>query len=90
MNKFSFVQVLTYCHKVTKVNTKHLYALSQQQKETVIKKQLKYILMKHLIETADSSSLAIVPYDRIVLDTTTNEIVCKGGMNTLTSVFQAA
>ena len=35
--------------------------------------------MKHLIETADSSSLAIVPYDRIVLDTTTNEIVCKGG-----------
>ena len=35
--------------------------------------------MKHLIETTDSSSLAIVPYDRIVLDTTTNEIVCKGG-----------
>ena len=80
MNKFSFVQVLTYCHKVTKVNTKHLYALSQQQKEIVIKiKQSKYILMKHLIETADSSSLATVPYDRIVLDTTTNEIVCKGG-----------
>ena len=47
--------------------------------------------MKHLIETTDSSSLATVPYDRIVLDTTTNEIVCKGGgMNTLTSVFQAA
>ena len=47
--------------------------------------------MKHLIETADSSSLAIVPYDRIILDTTTNEIVCKGGgMNTLPSVFQAA
>ena len=35
--------------------------------------------MKHLIETTDSSSLATVPYDRIVLDTTTNEIVCKGG-----------
>lgn len=35
--------------------------------------------MKHLIETADSSSLAITRYDRIVLDTTTNEIVCKGG-----------
>ena len=35
--------------------------------------------MKHLIETADSSSLATVPYDRIVLDSTTNEIVCKGG-----------
>ena len=48
--------------------------------------------MKHLIETADSSSLAITRYDRIVLDTTTNEIVCKGGggMNTLTLVFQAA
>lgn len=35
--------------------------------------------MKHLIETADSSSLATVPYDRNVLDSTTNEIVCKGG-----------
>ena len=35
--------------------------------------------MKHLIETTNSSSLATVPYDRIVLDTTSNEIVCKGG-----------
>ena len=35
--------------------------------------------MKHLIETTDSSSLPTVPYDRIVLDSTTNEIVCKGG-----------
>ena len=35
--------------------------------------------MKHLIETADSSSLATVPYDRIVLDTTENDIIVKGG-----------
>ena len=47
--------------------------------------------MKHLIETTDSSSLATVPYDRIALDTTENDIIVKGGgMNTLTSVFQAA
>ena len=47
--------------------------------------------MKHLIETADSSSLATVPYDRIVLDSTVNDIIVKGGgMNTLTSDFQAA
>ena len=36
--------------------------------------------MKHLIETENPSSLATVPYDRIVLDSTTNEIVCKGGV----------
>ena len=35
--------------------------------------------MKHLIETADSSSLATVPYDRIVLDSTVNDIIVKGG-----------
>ena len=35
--------------------------------------------MKHLIETTDSSSLPTVPYDRIVLDTTTNEITYRGG-----------
>ena len=35
--------------------------------------------MKHLIETTDLNSLPIVEYDRIVLDSTTNEIVCKGG-----------
>ena len=47
--------------------------------------------MKHLIETADSSSLATVPYDRIVLDSTVNDVIVKGGgMNTLTSDFQAA
>ena len=47
--------------------------------------------MKHLIETADSSSLATVPYDRIVLDSSVNDVIVKGGgMNTLTSDFQAA
>ena len=35
--------------------------------------------MKHLIETADSSSLVTVPYDRIVLDSAKNEIIYKGG-----------
>ena len=47
--------------------------------------------MKHLIETADSSSLATVPYDRIVLDTTSNDLIVRGGgMNTLTLDSQAA
>lgn len=35
--------------------------------------------MKHLIETADSSSLAIVEYDRLILDSPKNEIVYRGG-----------
>ena len=35
--------------------------------------------MKHLIETTDLNSLPIVEYDRIVLDTTTNEIAYRGG-----------
>ena len=47
--------------------------------------------MKHLIETANPSGLVTVPYDRIVLDSTENDIIVKGGgMNTLTSVYQAA
>lgn len=47
--------------------------------------------MKHLIETADSSSLVTVPYDRIVLDSTENDVIVKGGgMNTLTLDSQAA
>ena len=36
--------------------------------------------MKHLIVTEDLSSLGIVDYDRIILDTTTNEIVYRGGV----------
>ena len=35
--------------------------------------------MKHLIETTGLSSLPITEYDRLILDSTTNEIVCKGG-----------
>lgn len=35
--------------------------------------------MKHLIETTDSSSLPIVEYDRIILDTTTNDLIVRGG-----------
>ena len=35
--------------------------------------------MKHLIETTDLSSLGTAKYDRIILDSTKNEIVCKGG-----------
>ena len=45
--------------------------------------------MKHLIETANPSGLATVPYDRIVLDSTTNDVIVKGG-GMLTSAFQAA
>ena len=46
--------------------------------------------MKHLIETTNPSGLATVPYDRIVLNSSTNDVIVKGGgMNTLTSVFQA-
>ena len=37
--------------------------------------------MKHLIETTGLSSLPIVEYDRIVLDSSTNEIIYKGGGN---------
>ena len=35
--------------------------------------------MKHLIETTDLNSLPIVEYDRLILDSTTNEIVYRGG-----------
>ena len=35
--------------------------------------------MKHLIETIDSSSLTRVDYDRIVLDSTANDVIVKGG-----------
>lgn len=47
--------------------------------------------MKHLIETTNPSGLATVRYDRIVLNSSTNDVIVKGGgMNTLTSAFQAA
>ena len=35
--------------------------------------------MKHLIEIADSSSLPIVEYDRIILDSSVNDVIVKGG-----------
>ena len=36
--------------------------------------------MKHLIETTNPSGLATVPYDRIVLDSTENDVIVKGGV----------
>ena len=36
--------------------------------------------MKHLIETTNLSGLATVPYDRIVLDTTENDVIVRGGV----------
>ena len=35
--------------------------------------------MKHLIETADPSGLPITEYDRIILNSATDEIVYRGG-----------
>lgn len=35
--------------------------------------------MKHLIETADLSGLATAPYDRIILDSATDNIIIRGG-----------
>lgn len=35
--------------------------------------------MKHLIETIDSSSLPIVEYDRLILDSAKNKIIYRGG-----------
>ena len=36
--------------------------------------------MKHLIETENPSGLAITEYDRLILNSTTNEIVYRGGV----------
>ena len=39
--------------------------------------------MKHLIETTNPSGLTKVDYDRIVLDSTKNDVIVRGGgMNT--------
>ena len=35
--------------------------------------------MKHLIETTDLNSIPIVEYDRIILNSATNEITYRGG-----------
>lgn len=37
--------------------------------------------MKHLIETTDVSSLGTAEYDRLILDSTKNKIVYRGGGN---------
>ena len=37
--------------------------------------------MKHLIETADLSGLTRVDYDRIILDSGTDDIIVRGGGN---------
>ena len=53
--------------------------------------------MKHLIETADPSGLTRVDYNRIILNSDTDDIIVRGGgkvtltaIPTLTSVSQAA
>ena len=35
--------------------------------------------MKHLIETENPSGLAITEYDRLILDTTSNDLIVRGG-----------
>ena len=35
--------------------------------------------MKHLIETANPSGLPKVLYDRLILDSTTNDVIVGGG-----------
>lgn len=42
--------------------------------------------MKHLIETANPSGLAITEYDRLILNPNTNDVLVKGG-GMLTLVF---
>ena len=37
--------------------------------------------MKHLIETADPSGLPITEYDRIILDSDTDDVIVRGGVN---------
>ena len=36
--------------------------------------------MKHLIETADLNGLPSVLYDRIILDSATDDIIVRGGV----------
>ena len=38
--------------------------------------------MKHLIETTNPSGLAITEYDRLILNSTTNDVLVRGGVNT--------
>ena len=50
-----------------------------EKKNIKIIKYNKSKLMKHLIETTDLNSLGNAKYDRLILDSTTNEIIYKGG-----------
>ena len=54
----------------------HIYL---RKKNIKIIKYNKSKLMKHLIETTDLSSLGFAEYDRVILDSITNEIVYRGG-----------
>ena len=35
--------------------------------------------MKHLIETTNPSGFAITEYDRLILNSSTNDVIVKGG-----------
>ena len=37
--------------------------------------------MKHLIETTDPSGLAVTEYDRIILNSSTDDVIVRGGVN---------
>ena len=37
--------------------------------------------MKHLIETTNPSGLPITEYDRLILNSNTNDVLVKGGGN---------
>ena len=83
MSKFS----KTYL-KNTEENKFNAYYLYYNRDTTYIlekKKNIKIIkynkskLMKHLIETTDLSGLPIVEYDRLILNSTKNEIIYRGG-----------
>ena len=45
--------------------------------------------MKHLIETENPSGLAITEYDRLILNSNTNDVLVRRGGGMLTSVSQA-
>ena len=36
--------------------------------------------MKHLIETTDPSGLAVTEYDRIILNSSTDDVIVRGGV----------
>ena len=70
-NKFNAYQV--YYNRDT------TYILEKKKNIKIIKYN-KSKLMKHLIETTDLNSLGNAKYDRLILDSTKNEIIYKGGV----------